>query len=75
MNDKVHLTRKAFAYPNQDIEHIIKTVELLSNSKQLAAVCEMVDIHTRSRSRDTVKIQRALFGARPKPYVFVSCLN
>jgi len=75
MNHKVHLTQKAFTYPNRDIEHIIKTIESLSNSKQLAAVCELVDIHTRTQSRNTLKIQRMLFGTRCKPYVFISCLN
>ena len=75
MSKNVYLTKKAFAYTNKDIEHLISTVEKLSNSKQLASVSEVIDIHTRYRSRNINKIQRVLFGTKVKPYVFVSCLN
>ncbi len=75
MSEKVFITKKAFAYTNQSIEHLIATVENLSNSKRLADVSELTDTHTRKHTRNKLKIQVALFGKRLKPFVFVSCLN
>ena len=75
MSQNVHLSKKALTYPNSDIEIIIRTIETLSNSKQLAVVSELIDIHTRRKSRKQLSIQKALFGKQPKAFVFVSCLN
>lgn len=75
MSQTVYLTSKACTLAARDIQNIVSTVEKLSNSKLLASVSEMTDVHRRSRNRNPRKIQRALFGKRIKPFVFISCLN